>query len=337
MADPSQLKAEILRLAGEQGFVRAGIAPAGVLTHQGLFDQFLALGLHAEMAWLQRHRDVRADVRRLMPEARSVICLAASYAPGPEDAGDALVARYARGRDYHRVLERRCRRIAAGLELLAGPFRRRICVDAQPLAERELAARAGLGWIGRSGCLIGGRHGSWLLLAEIVTELPLEPDEPAKSRCGRCRSCVEACPTGAIRGDGLVDCRRCISYLTVEHRGPIGPELAGRMGIRVVGCDACQAACPWNRKAPPGEAELRGPSPLTGAALADLLAASGEQWEALTRGSAGRRVRYEMLLRNAAIAAGNAGDAAHRPALERLARHESPMVAQAAGWALSQR
>ena len=336
MSGPAELKSLILHRAEELGFVRAGIAAMAPAAHAGRFRRFLELGCQADMAWLAHRPDRRCDVRALLDGAASVICLACSYAPPADDDTPGHIARYARGRDYHRALAGRCRKLVADLASAAPQLRCRICVDTAPLLERELAASAGLGWIGRNGCLIDARLGSYLLLAEIVTNLPLPPDEPQLGRCGSCRACLDACPTAAFVEDALVDARRCLSYLTIEHRQAIPQEFCRPMGRRVFGCDLCQQVCPFNRHVPPGDAELRGPSELARASAIEMLLWTQADWDRLTRGTAARRAKFEMFLRNAALAAGN-GDAERAyPALERLARHAQPMVAQAANWALRQ-
>jgi epoxyqueuosine reductase len=329
-----ELKALITELAGALGFARVGIAPARPSTQADRFHEFLALGYQADMAYLARNGEARCDVRSVLAGAASVICVAASYAPDPCGEGTEHIARYARGRDYHRVLRSRCRSLVAELSRAEPNLAARICVDTAPVLERDLAAAAGLGWIGRNGCLINREFGSYLLLAEIVTNLPLAPDEPVPKRCGTCRACVDACPAGAIRESGLVDSRRCVSYLTIEHRGRIPEELRGAMGRWVFGCDLCQEACPFNRRAPAGDAELRGPSELARTPLGAMLDWTHEDWDRATRATAARRAKYEMFLRNAAIAAGNARDPALRAPLARLLRRGSPVLVEAARWAL---
>ncbi len=348
MVDPSEIKAMIVRLANESGFVRVGIAPADTPAGGERFGRFLALDYHGQMSWLAKEPQRRCDVRSLLGEPDDgvcVICLAASYAPSGDDAGAGHIARYARGRDYHRVLGKRCRKIVAELsDAVGGNFRARICVDTAPILERELAAAAGLGWIGRNGCLIDAKFGSYLLLAEIVVNLSLPVDGPVKNRCGSCRACLEACPSGAIQDDGMVDSRRCVSYLTIEHRQSIPESLRRPCGQRVFGCDICQEVCPYNRDVPAGDAEIRGPdfgelsraAALASATPAEIIRWEWSDWDRATRGSSARRAKYEMFLRNAAIALGNAPDPADRSALERLARHESPIVAEAATWAIKQ-
>ncbi len=335
MADAGELKALLVELAGELGFARVGVAPAGPSAQAERFRSFLAKGYHGQMTYLARDAAGRCDPRRLLEGAASVICLAASYAPPAGRPSPDHVARYARGRDYHRLLRSRCRRLVAALSQAAPKLRARICVDTGPLLERDLAAQAGLGWIGRNGCLIDRRWGSYLLLAEVVTDLPLEPDAAAKARCGACHACIDACPTAAIGAAALVDCRRCISYLTIEHRGEIPPEFRPAMGRWVFGCDVCQEVCPFNRRPPPGQAELIGPSALAQTSAGEILEWTQGRWDAATRGSAARRARYEMLLRNAAIAAGNAADPSAAGSLKRLASGGPALAAEAAGWALA--
>ncbi|MDY7011487.1 MAG: tRNA epoxyqueuosine(34) reductase QueG [Planctomycetota bacterium] len=355
MVDPSEIKSLIVRLAGELGFARVGVAPVEAHTGAEHFRRFLRRGYHGTMSYLARDPQRRCDVRNLLDEPDkpgSVICLAASYAPAGDEDSSGHIARYARGRDYHRLLRKRCGKIVAELSRIIPGLKARICVDTAPLLERGLAAAAGLGWIGRNGCLIDSRFGSYLLLAEIVVNLPLPANGPVKNRCGSCRACVDACPTGAIQDDGLVDSRRCVSYLTIEHRGSIPESLQRACGQCVFGCDICQEVCPFNRSVPDGDAELRGPAELASAPLGQILRWERADWDRATRGTPARRAKFEMFLRNAAIAAGNlacdstdlaevrqagANERTCLSALEDLARYESPIVAQAARWALKRR
>jgi epoxyqueuosine reductase len=334
VGDAGWLKALVARLSGELGFARVGIARAEESPRADRFRRFLARGYHGGMSYLARGVEARCDARSVLEGASGVICLAASYAPAPDEQGSGAIARYARGRDYHRLLRRLCREMLARLRQVEPALRAKVCVDASPVLERDLAAAAGVGWIGRNGCLIAPGAGSYLVLAEIVTDLPLEPDAPIENRCGRCRACVEACPTGAIVEPGVVDSRRCLAYLTIEHRGRTPEEFRPALGGRVFGCDACQEVCPFNRKAPAGEAGLRGPRPVARTPPAAMLEWTQADWDRFTRGSATRRAGYRMFLRNAAIAAGNAADVSARAALERLAGHPAAMVAQAARWGL---
>ncbi len=307
MPATNDLTETALSLAREAGFVRAGVAPAGEVSDAGRFDDWLDRGFHGTMDYMTRHAPLRRRPDALVPGARSVLCLAAAYAPASEEPAEQLVARYARGRDYHRVLKRRCHALMDRLRQLAGDFAGRAFVDTAPVLERSLAVRAGLGWIGRNRCLTVPGVGSYVFLCEIVSELPLRPSEPAAGGCDACGACVRACPTGALTGDGL-DARRCISYLTVEHRGPIPAELRARMGRRLIGCDACQAACPHNRTGADHTDPALAPSgaPLRGATAEEILHWTAGDWDAATRGSAARRASHAMFLRNAAVVAANA-------------------------------
>lgn len=318
------LSAAVKTASRQAGFARVGIAPASVVPHAERLERWLARGWHAGMGYMASNPALRTRPDRLVPGARSVICLAAAYAPDkPQPPGAARVGRYARGRDYHKVLKRRCRALMDPIRSLEPSFQGRAFVDSAPVMERSLAAAAGVGWIGRNGCLIAPGLGSYVLLAEIVCNLPLAPDEPTQPQCGDCRRCLAACPTGALHEDGLVDARACISYLTVEHAGRIDPPLWPRMGTSVFGCDACQEACPHNRDLPAGDAELAGTAPPLGAAsIAEILAWDEDDWDRATRGSAARRAGWRQWLRNAAIAAGNvpAGSAEAPPLAAALRR-----------------
>ena len=260
--------------------------------------------------------------------------MAVAYGEGEASSPAALVARYARGRDYHKVLKRKCHRLMDRLRGLDRRFAGRAFVDSAPVMERSLAAASGVGWIGKSGCLYVPGRGSYVLLCEIVSNLPLAADSPAACRCDGCGACAKACPTAAIAGGGLVDARRCISYLTIEHRGDIPRELWALMGTRIFGCDRCQEACPHNRSLPAGDVELAPAGPaLGGAGLGEVLRWSREDWDAATRGSACRRAAWEMFLRNAAIAAGNSGDRSLAPALHEL-RGRGSVAPDLIDWAL---
>jgi epoxyqueuosine reductase len=245
------MKGVLKSLARECGFELAGVAPAGALPEWEFYQRWVDAGMAAGMRYLTDRRAlVRQDVRRLLEPARSVICVGKLYnTPAPGD----VVSRYAAIPDYHDVLRAGLERLAARLTAECGPFERKICVDTAPLLERALARRAGLGWIGRNTCLINQPMGSWFFLGALITSLDLEPDQPPPDRCGDCKRCVDACPTGALvrlEDRWVVDSRRCISYLTIEHRGPIPADLGPLMGTHVFGCDVCQQVCPWNRRAP---------------------------------------------------------------------------------------
>lgn len=229
------------------GFADCGLAPVTVTPHHDHFLDWLAEGCAAEMDYLQRHRDIRADPRRLAPGARSVLVVTARHPRNPTPAAGGI-AMFARGRDYHTVMRARLRVLAEHLRARHGARVARVCVDSAPLAERSWALAAGLGWRGRQGQLITPRHGACVLLGAIVTDLePARPPAPHPSRCGSCRRCVLACPTGAIRADGSVDARRCLSYWSIESRRAPPSDIAARWDGTLFGCDRCTAVCPWNR------------------------------------------------------------------------------------------
>ncbi|MDY6913454.1 MAG: tRNA epoxyqueuosine(34) reductase QueG [Planctomycetota bacterium] len=300
----ADLTAAVKRLADDAGFARVGIAPAGKLPHSERFKRWFDRGMQAEMHYLRRNVEKRFRPELLLAGARSVICLATGYMPA-EPSRPALIARYARGRDYHKLLKARCRALMDEIRRVFPAFEGRAFVDTGPVAERSLAAAAGLGWIGRNGCLIVPGMGSYVLLCEIVCNLPLHADEPLAGLCGDCDTCLQACPTGAVRGDSLIDARRCASYLTIEHRGEIDPELQAKMPFTVFGCDVCQEVCPFNQapSIPPGDPALTTPSALALQTLPQILAWRRADWDAATRGSTCRRASYEMFIRNATIAA----------------------------------
>jgi epoxyqueuosine reductase len=274
---------------------------------------FLDRGLHGSMSWLASHREVRRSLAHeaMFPDARSVICVAQRYAvPDSTDSGILpRIARYARGRDYHNHFRRRLRKLADLVRSLAPGARARPMVDTAPVLERAWAARAGLGFIGKNGLLIVPDMGSWIVLGEVVTnlELPAYPGAALAPRCGRCTRCLDACPTGAFRAPWVLDARRCVSYLTIEHEGPCEPELAARVAPWVFGCDVCQEVCPYNR-APAAMAPVESPfAPLdrwAGVQLADIDRLGAAEWEALCTGTPLRRASLADMKRNALMAAG---------------------------------
>ena len=244
----------IKSLARKQGFELSGVAPATPIPDTNRFQRWLGKGMAGEMKYLTDHRAaVRADSNRLLPGARSVICVGKLYNTGAPDPPNGI-SRYARSRDYHVTIKQSLQKLAASL-LEIEPFDYKICVDTAPLLERSYARQAGLGWIGKNTCLINEPRGSWFFLGEIVTTLEIEtPSVPPPDRCGTCRRCIDACPTKALvpAGDGTwtLDARRCISYLTIELRGPIPDEFRSAIGTNIFGCDICQEVCPWNSDAP---------------------------------------------------------------------------------------
>jgi len=236
----------------DAGFTKVGFTSADPVDDHA--SAWVAAGRHASMGYMARAPSERAQPRALMPEARTVVCVAAAYPPGD---GRQPIAAYACADDYHRTMKAALRSAVAALERDEPGLRARVCVDTAPLLERALAARAGLGWIGRNTMLMDGEHGPWLLLGEVLLDVALPPDAPVVDRCGTCTACLDACPTGALDGPHALDARRCLSYWTIEHRGPLPEAWAGALGHRAFGCDDCLVACPFGERA--GEAAARGP------------------------------------------------------------------------------
>ncbi|HYG68566.1 MAG TPA: tRNA epoxyqueuosine(34) reductase QueG [Anaeromyxobacteraceae bacterium] len=319
------------------GFHLAGVARAEPLDPRAL-DRMLAIGGEADMAWLRTQRAPRLDPALLLPEVRSVVALALSYhagngAPPPDGAGE--VARYARGRDYHAVMKRKLRDLEARLRARDPGIRTYASSDIAPVMEKAWAERAGIGWVGKNGCLITERHGSWVLLATLLVDRDLAADAPHPERCGTCTACLGACPTGAIPEPGLVDARRCLSFWTIERRGEIPAEIADRVGGRVFGCDACQTVCPWNRGVDPASDPELAPRPGQAAlGIDDLLALSEEDYRRRFHGTSLARARYDGLVRNALLLAGHAGDARRTDAVRAHLGSPFPGVRAAAGWAV---
>ncbi|MCA9512412.1 MAG: tRNA epoxyqueuosine(34) reductase QueG, partial [Myxococcales bacterium] len=323
MTDPSgeNLEQRICSIALALGFDLAGVAPVEPGSDTERLREWVARGYAGSMGWMAARLEERVDPRRVLEGARSALVVGLACDDGCERPPPALrVARYARGDDYHEVLLDRLRAVAAAIEVACGrSVRAKAYVDTGPVAERALAARAGLGWIGKNACLIHPRLGSHVLLGVLLLDLDLAPGTPEPDHCGTCRACLDACPTDAFAAPYVLDARRCIAYTTIEDPGPIPPELRAAHGDRVFGCDVCQDVCPWNRRrarpalsdplglherlAAPREAWCEG-------TLGWLLAVSEDELTVVTRHSAVRRARWRGLVRNALVAAGNAGDRA---------------------------
>ncbi len=328
------------------GFDLCGIA--AVQSHQELtfLHEWLARGYAGEMHYMHRTAERRADVRAVMPSAQSVISLAVvyntnrPYSNQHHDSTRAAIARYAWGDDYHVVIEKRLAQLTTRLrEISDEEFAARPYVDTGPVQERVYAQHAGLGWIGKNTCLINEDLGSWIFLAEIICSLPLEPDPPALDQCGSCARCLEACPTGAIVDEGVLDASRCLSYLTIELKGAIPEELRAAVGQHAYGCDICQEVCPWNIAPGIGEStdEAWQPRPgLDGAQLLDLWNRSDDELRSLLKGSAMKRAGVKRLRRNLAVALGNSGDRAAGAALaaNRQETASDPLVAEHVAWSV---
>ncbi len=326
--------------ARELGFDRAGFVPAGPARQADRLRAWLAGGNHGTMEWMVRSEPLRADVRALLPGARTVLTLLTFYFTRPDAPGDAWVgqvSRYAWGRDYHNVLGRRLRKLARFVEETWPGEKAIPAVDSKPVLEKDWAERAGLGWIGKHSNLITEDRGSWFFLSEIVTTLDVSEARDAipADRCGRCVACLDACPTGAIVAPLRVDARRCISYLTIELRGPIPRELRPDIGEWIFGCDVCQDVCPWNRFAVPVEDDAfrldrnRFPGDLT-----DFLSLDEDAFRVRFEGSPVRRAGRDGFLRNVCVALGNRRDPSTVPTLARALADDSALVRAHAAWAI---
>jgi epoxyqueuosine reductase len=317
-------------------------APAALPPEVGeRYRAFVAAGRHGDMDWLARDPELRSSPAALWPEARSAIVCGMGYGPdedplpGLERRDRAYVSVYARHRDYHDVLKGRLKELAGFVASRFGA-RVKVMVDTAPVLEKPLAQRAGLGWQGKHTNLVARGHGSWLFLGEILTDLDLPPDQPEPDRCGSCRRCLDACPTGAFDGPYRLDPRRCVSYLTIEHKGQVPRRFREAMGNRVYGCDDCLAVCPWNKFAQAArEAKLRARDDLVSPRLAGLAALDDAGFRALFAGSPVKRIGRDRFVRNVLVAVGNSGDPALAEVAERLLDDPSPLVRGMAAWALS--
>ena len=304
----------------------------------GRLDAFIASGHQGDMSWLADTAARRASPRAMWPEARSAIILTMNYGPDhdPMDnlaaASHGNVSVYARGRDYHEVIKGRLKQLAGQFAARSGADVK-VFVDTAPLMEKPLAAQGGAGWQGKHTNLVSREHGSWLFLGTILTTADLPPDALETDHCGSCTRCLDVCPTDAFPAPYQLDARRCISYLTIEHKGQIPAEFRPAIGNRIFGCDDCLAVCPWNKYAArAAEVKFHGPGDMP--ALADLLALDDAGFRKMFAGSPVRRAGHDRFLRNVLVAAGNSGDADLVPLIEALLGHDSPMVRGMAVWAL---
>jgi len=343
--DPAALVPRIKAWGRSLGFQAVGIAGAELAGCEAGLMAWLGQGCHGDMDYMARHGAKRARPAELVPGTVSVICARLDYQPPDAIAAEAVLAdperaflsRYALGRDYHKVLRSRLQRLADRIEAEIGPFAYRVFTDSAPVMEVALAERAGLGWRGKHTLLLTREGGSAFFLGEIYTGLALPPDAPLESHCGTCERCIDVCPTGAIVAPYRLDARRCVSYLTIEHKGSIPEALRPLIGNRVYGCDDCQLACPWNRFARTSdEPDFAVRNGLDGATLAALFAWTEAEFEARLAGSAIRRIGYERWLRNIAVGLGNApASPAVVEALRARADDGSALVREHVGWALA--
>ena len=341
----ARLRARLDAIAAALGFDQVGVADTDLAADESNLEQWLAEQRHGGMDYMARHGRRRSRPAELVPGTLRVISVrmrtsapdAAQASAVLDDGAKAYIARYALGRDYHKVLRGRLAELAARLETEFGPFGYRAFVDSAPVMEKPLARNAGLGWIGKHTNLINERAGSLFMLGELYTDLPLPADAPAKDRCGSCTACLPACPTGAITAPYELDARRCISYLTIEHHGPIPEALRPAIGNRIFGCDDCQLACPWNKFARvAAEPDFRVRHRLDCPDLVELFAWSEADYLEKTEGSALRRLGFGRWLRNLAVALGNAPrSAAAAAALHARAGDADPVVREQVAWALA--
>ncbi|WP_413874237.1 tRNA epoxyqueuosine(34) reductase QueG [Albidovulum sp.] len=342
--DSSALKALLAERARIEGFSAVGVcAPDAIPEAAGRLAAYVAAGRHGQMGWMAERMEWRGDPAALWPEAQSVIMLAEAYTPGYDplavlDRKDgAAVSAYAQGKDYHDIVKKRLKRLGRWLIEAAGkdpvPAEIKVFVDTAPVMEKPLAQAAGLGWQGRHTNLVSRDLGSWFFLGAIFTTLDLPKDEAGADHCGSCRACLDICPTQAFPAPYQLDARRCISYLTIEHRGPVEEELRPLLGNRVYGCDDCLAVCPWNKFAQ--AARETGYAALVGAPpLAELAALDDAAFRQRFSGSPVKRIGRDRFVRNVLYAIGNSGDAGLRGAAAALCGDADPAVAEAARWAL---
>lgn len=340
---PASLEARIAGRALAEGFAVCGFAGAGEdPLRSARLEQWLGEGHHGSMAWMATRLDHRRSPQGLWPEARSVIALGMSYAPGHDplalEGSDthARISVYAQGKDYHDVVKKRLKALARWLVETEPGAQVKVFVDTAPVMEKPLGQSAGIGWQGKHTNLVSPTHGSWLFLGAIYTTLELATAEGHRDQCGSCRACLDACPTKAFPAPYQLDARRCISYLTIEHKGPVPEDLREGLGNRIYGCDDCLAVCPWNKFASEAQAmrEFLPRAELVAPRLGELLALDDAGFRALFSGSPIKRIGRDRFVRNCLYAAGNSGNRALVPQVESLRADPDPAVAEAAGWAL---
>lgn len=341
----AKLLARIREFATTLGFQQLAVTDIDLSAYQGHLDAWLARNFHGEMDYMARHRDLRLHPEDLHPGTIRVLSVRMDYSLTMEQSltplknrEKAYISRYARGRDYHKLIRKRLQQLAERITDVAGPMGYRAFVDSAPVLERALAEKAGLGWIGKNTMLLNKKAGSWFFLGELFTDLPLPVDEPVSGHCGSCRACLDICPTQAFAGANELDARRCISYLTIELKGSIPEALRSAIGNRVFGCDDCQLICPWNKFSQLSqESDFAPRHGLDNADLIELFLWSEETFMRNTEGSAIRRTGYEGWLRNLAVGLGNAPSTIPvLSALQSRQQHPSALVREHVAWALQQ-
>lgn len=327
--------------ARQLGFIDCRIARADRAAHADAFLDWIEDGAHGEMQWMERNAERRTDPRQLVPEARSIVCLALNYYPGAQQptstsqGSSGRIARYAWNNDYHDLIESKLADLDETLKLYGG--QQRYYVDTGPVLERDFANEAGLGWSGKSTVQIHPKFGPWFFLAELITTLDLSPDPPMSDHCGKCTACLDLCPTGAITEPHRVDARKCISYLTIENPGPIPVQFRKAIGDRIYGCDECLEVCPWNRFAKQSrEQQLLARPEIFKHSLRSYLSLSTVEFQQTFRKSPIKRIKRERFLRNVCVALGNVGTVEDLPALETAVATESDLISEHARWAIDQ-
>ena len=337
-----ELRAGLEEQARLHGFASIGFAaPDDNAQRSERLEEWLGEGYHGTMEWMETHKDVRSSPNAMWPEARSVIALGMSYAPAHDplalegDAQHARISVYAQGKDYHNTIKKRLKGLARWLTAQEPDYPLKVFVDTAPVMEKPLGEAAGLGWQGKHTNLVSQSHGNWLFLGAIYSTLPFAPDAPHSDRCGSCNACQTACPTDAFPAPYKLDARRCISYLTIEHKGPIPHEFREAMGNRIYGCDDCLAVCPWNKFASAAQShkDFMARAELVAPRLEELLELDDRGFRALFSGSPIKRIGRDRFVRNCLIAAGNSGNPKLLPLAQALCADPDPIVAEAAEWA----
>lgn len=333
----NDLKQSIKDKARQLGFILAGVTLPDPPPHYSTFENWLAQNQHGTMNYLadERSRTRRADPKQILSECKSILVLTTPYSPASAQKQDeAKIAAYARGADYHDILPARMKELVQFIEAqVGGPIKNRWYTDTGPILERDLAQRAGIGWIGKNTCLINPKQGSYFLLSEIFLDLALEPDAPfVTDHCGTCTRCIEACPTACILPDRTIDARRCISYLTIELKDDIPVELRDKIGGWTFGCDICQQVCPWNRFAAEGDSAFDNNRPPH--SLTEELTLTPQAFNQRFKRTPIQRAKRRGYLRNVAVVLGNIGDMHALPVLQNVLNDDEPMIREHAAWAI---
>jgi epoxyqueuosine reductase len=336
------MKEQIRQRAMELGFDDCRFTSAAAPDTAKQFQNWVAEGKFGEMAWIEKNARKRVEPQKVLADAKMAICLAVSYGPGSKrqvsEDKSGVIARYARFDDYHDILGERLKSLTQYVNELGGGQARSLWyVDTGPILERDFAQRAGIGFIGKHTNLISRKFGNWIFLAEILTTLEMEPDTPEKNHCGKCSRCIAACPTEAITAPFQLDARRCISYLTIELKGPIPMEFRRAIGNRIYGCDDCLAVCPWNKFAHEGKLmKTHARENLEQPVLIELLSLDEKGFKERFKGSPILRAKRRGLLRNVCVALGNTSDASALPALEKASQDSEPLIVEHARWAIEE-